>query len=276
MAKIPEPVYEREISVLVRYYRKALNDIETELMRLDLTDFRRANAIAVQKQIRAILDRLDENTMAWIETQIPSATKDGVIRSMIALGVAETLEDAERIASFNMLNKSLIETAIADTQADLLQVTQNIERKTRTAIRQAMAESMRSNMAQGVNGVQSIRRDFLEYARKLLGDSLRTGIIDASNRRWRPEVYADMAVHTKLHTTYREATMNDAVGRDAYYAVISRHGAKDACRNWEGRIIKLTPDAPGNYPYIGNLPRNEIFHPKCKHVISPVRIPERV
>lgn len=258
--QVPQPVYERDIERLVAYYRRALNEIEAELMRIDLTDFRRANAVAVQRQIRAILDGLDGDMMAWVEAHIPQATKDGVVQSLVSLGVAETVADAERIADFNRLNKTLIETAVADTQADLLQVTQNVERKTRTAIRQAMSEAMRSNITQGVNGVRSIQRDFLAEARKLLGDSLKTGIIDASGRRWRPEVYARTVVHTKLHTTYREATQNDAIARGAYYGIISSHGAKDACKNWEGRIIKLTPDAPGNYPYIANLPRNEIFH----------------
>lgn len=276
MAQIPQPTYERDIATLVQYFRQALAEIEAELMRVDLTDFRRANAVAVQKQIRAILDSLDEKSLAWVDAKIPEATEDGIVNSIMALGVADTTEDARKIASFNQLNRTLIETAVADTQADLLQVTQNVERKVRTAIRQAMAESMRSNMTQGVNGAQTIKRDFLAEARKILGDSINTGIIDASNRRWRPEVYAEMVTRTKLHATYREATQNEAIGRGAYYAVISRHGAVDACKNWEGRIIKLTPDAPGNYPYIANLPRNEIFHPNCKHHISPVRNPERV
>jgi hypothetical protein len=276
MAQAPQPTYERDIATLVRYFRQSLAEIEAELMRVDLTDFRRANAVAVQRQIRQILDNLDEKTMAWVEAKIPEATEDGIVNSIMALGVTETVEEAKKVASFNQLNRTLIETAVADTQADLLQVTQNVERKTRTAIRQAMAEAMRSNITQGVNGARTIKRDFLAEARKTLGDSINTGIIDASNRRWRPEVYAEMVTRTKLHATYREATQNDAIGRGAYYGVISRHGAVDACKNWEGRIIKLTPDAPGSYPYIANLPRNEIFHPNCKHHISPVRNPERV
>lgn len=37
--------------------------------------------------------------------------------------------------------------------------------------------------------------------------------------------------------------------------------------------MKLTRDAPGSYPYIGDLPSREIFHPNCRHTLSPVRDP---
>lgn len=72
-----------------------------------------------------------------------------------------------------------------------------------------------------------------------------------------------------------EATINEAVADEAYYGVISSHGAKDDCANWEGKIVKLVPNAPGDYPYIGDLPNREIFHPRCRHTISPIRRPDR-
>lgn len=274
MANIPQPTYERDIETLVKYFRKALVEVESELLRMDITDFRRANAVATQKQIRAILDDLDKKVVAWTQSTIPKAVESGIVQSMLALEVVNTVEDALKVLKFNRLNKTLIDIAIADTQADLLQITQNIERKTRIAVRQAMSEAMRSNMTEGVNGVRTIRKDFLAEARRLLGDSINTGIVDARNRRWKPEIYADMVTRTKLHATYREATMNDALEREALYGVISRHGALDACRHWEGKVVKLVADAPGNYPYIGDLPRREIFHPNCRHHVSPVRNPE--
>ncbi|WP_347320035.1 phage minor capsid protein [Rossellomorea sp. RS05] len=274
MNRIPAPVYEKDVATLVRYFRRAMAEIDTELMRMDLSDFRRANALVVQAQIREILKDLDVNITAWASTTFPKAAQEGVARSIVSLGVAETFSEAMKLVKFNELNKSLIELAIADTQADLLQVTQNIDRKTRNAIRQAMADVMRVNMAQGVNGVRSIRRDFLAEARRQLGDSISTGIIDASNRRWKPTDYADMVTRTKLHTTYREAARNDAIDRGALYGVISSHGATDACRNWEGKVVKFVPDAPGPYPYIGDLPRREIFHPRCRHHVSPIRRPD--
>jgi hypothetical protein len=269
------PTYEYDIAVLIGYYREAMQKITNELNRIDLTNFERANLLVVQKEIADVLAELDVRTSAWVASMIPKAAEDGIIFSIMALGVAETVEEARKIVVFNRLNREFIKTAVADTQDDLLQVSQNIDRKVRTAIRQVTAEAMRANLTQGINTTDSIKRDILRELRERLGDSINTGIIDAAGRRWKPEVYAEMVTQTKLAQTQRESAINDALGRNAFYGIISSHGAKDLCRNWEGKIVKLTPDAEGDYPYYGSLPNREIFHPNCKHVISPVRRPER-
>jgi hypothetical protein len=274
--EIPTPSYEYEIGQLVDYYKRAVNDILRELNSVDLTDFQRANALAVLKDIADILSELDDNAMAWVEENIPKAALDGVASAIMALGVAETIDEARTIAKFNRLNRELVKAVVADTQADLLAVTQNISRKVKAAVRQTVAESMRANMTRGINGRRTISTDIVTDMRKRLGDAVNTGIIDAAGRRWKPEVYADMVVRTKMMEAHKEATRNEAISRGAYYGVISSHNAADACRNWEGKIVKLTPDAPGDFPYVDDLPRREIFHPNCRHLITPVRRIDRL
>jgi hypothetical protein len=194
---------------------------------------------------------------------------------MVALGVAETVDEAMKIAKFNRVNSELVKAVVADTQADLLAVTQNVDKRVKATVRQVTAEVMRDNLSKGINGRKTMNRQTLEKLRGKLGDSVNTGIIDAGGRKWKPQVYVDMVTRTKMMRATNDATINEALGRDAYYGVISSHGAKDACRNWEGKIVKLVSDAPGDYPYYGDLPNREIFHPNCKHTISPVRDPNR-
>jgi hypothetical protein len=271
---IPRPTYDYEIKTLVGYYESALRDIEAELMRIDLTSVQRAHILGVQKEIATIISELDDNAAAWVAANIPTAVGDGVIRSILALGVVETIEEARNIIKFSRLNRELVKAAVADTQSDLLQVTQNVSRKVRATIRQTTAEVMRTNLTQGVNATATLKRDILRDLRGKLGDSLNTGIIDAAGRRWKPQTYVEMVVRTKMASAQREAAINDGLSRGALYGVISAHGAKDMCRVWENRVISLSPGAPGDYPYIGDLPRRDIFHPNCKHTVSPVRNPE--
>lgn len=271
---IPEPQYDYEIERLVSAYKDAISRIKNELERLDLTGLSRANSAAALAEVARILASLNEESAAWVEANIPKAARDGVARTLVALSVVETLAEAEAIVKFNRINANMVASVVADTQADLLAVTQNVDRKVRAAVRQAVAESQRANMAAGINGRRTINRDTLAAMRKSLGDAVNTGIIDAAGRRWKPEVYADMVTRTKMLEAHKEATINEALGRDVQYGVISRHGATDACANWEGRIVKFVREAPGDYPYIGDLPRREIFHPNCKHLISPVRKPQ--
>jgi hypothetical protein len=270
----PDPTYDRDIDVLIRAYKRAISGILGELTRLELSDMSRANTKAALAEVAKMLASLNAESAEWVKTYIPKAATDGVIQAMMGLGVAETVEDAAKIAKFNRINREFVATAVADTQADLLAVTQNVDRKVRIAVRQATADSMRANLAKGINGRRTISRDILTQMRSTLGDSVNAGIIDAAGRRWKPEAYVEMVTRTKMAQTHRETTMNEALGRGAMYARISRHGAKDACANYEGTIVKLTPDAPGNYRYIGDLPRREIFHPRCRHTITPVRDPD--
>lgn len=268
MAKVPAPNYDYQTKQLAGYYQSAIKDILAELDRIDISNFRRANALATLQSISLILADLDTKSAQWVSENVPIAANEGVINTLVALKVTETVEQAALIVKFNELNGAMVAAAIADTQADLLAVTQNVDRKTKAAVRRAVSDSIKYNMAAGTNGRRTIRDDI----KKRLKESVMTGIVDAKGRRWKPEVYADMVTRTKMMQTYREATSNEAVSRGVLYAQISSHGAKDACRGHEGEIIKLTPDAPGDFKTYEELQATgEIFHPRCKHVYSPIR-----
>lgn len=272
MPKIPNPKYDYNTDKLVSAYQKAIASIYATLDRIDISNMTRANTAAMLTEVSAVLASLNEESAAWVAENIPLAARNGVLSALVALDV----KDAAKVASFNKINRELVAAIVADTQADLLAVTQNVDRRVRTVVRQVTAESMRANMTRGVNGRKTISRDILDGLKKKLGDSVNTGIIDAAGRRWKPEVYVDMITRTKTMQAHKEASNNEAIGRGALYGVISRHGATDACRKWEGRIVKLVPEADGDYPYIEDVPRNEIFHPCCRHVITPVRDPQIV
>ncbi|GIQ63705.1 hypothetical protein PACILC2_22730 [Paenibacillus cisolokensis] len=267
---------ERGISALVAAYKDAVDRIRAELLRLDITDMSRANTTAALREVARILSELNEESAAWVAEFIPEAARAGVVKAIVDLGVVETVKEAEKIAKFNRVNANLVAAVVEDTQADLLAVTQNVDRRVKTAVRKVTADSVRANMAAGINGRKTISREILAGLRRELGSAVETGIIDAAGRRWKPEVYVDMVVRTKTAQASRDAAVNEAVQRGAFYGVISSHGATDACRKYEGKIVKLTPDAPGDYPYIGDLPRREIFHPNCRHTVTPVRNPERL
>lgn len=275
MREPPMPNYDYETEKLVRAYKQAVEDIFRELDRLDITSISRDSGIAALSEVDRILSALDKESAEWVRVNVPLAASNGIADAIYVLGAASTIEEARSIARFNRMNKAMTNAVIADTQEDLLAVTRNVKRRVRNAVRKVTAESMRANMAKGVNGRRTINRDILTRLRKTLGDSLNTGIIDAAGRRWKPEVYVDMVTRTKMMFAHMEGTINEAVAREVYYGRISRHGAKDACRLWEGRIVKLTPDAPGDYPYLEDLRgRRDIFHPRCRHLVSPVRNPE--
>ena len=274
--EVPRPNYEYDVKRLTREYEKSLRAIQAELNTLFLTDFERAHIIAVEQNIRAILRDLNKYGNAWAAQVITKSATEGVAASIFALNLVLTFEEAVKIASFNSINKPLVEAIIADTQADLLAVTQNVERRTRAAVRQVAANVLREKSAQGINGAQSLQQAMTRQLRDKLGSAADTAIVDAAGRRWRLKTYTEMLARTKMMEAHKEATRNEAIAEGALYGVISRHNAHDACKKWEGKVVAFTYDAPGNYPIFDELPRSEIFHPNCKHLITPVRRPEQL
>lgn len=276
MREAPRPNYDYDVQRLTREYERALRYIQAELNTLILSDFERAQIVAVEENIKLILRDLNRYGSDWARQTITQSAREGVASTIYALHLTETFEEALKIARFSSLNKPLVEAIIADTQADLLAVTQNVSRKTRSAVRQATADVLRAKTSAGINGTQSLQQALTKEIRKQLGSAADTAIVDAAGRRWKLKTYTEMLARTKTMEAHKEASINEALDRDVQYGVISRHGATDACRNWEGRIVAFSPDAPGGFPYIGDLSRNEIFHPNCKHIVTAVRRPDRL
>lgn len=274
MRNVPEPNFKYNVTRLVRYYKRAAQTIMSEIERGDITDLNSANSRAMLKDISEIIVELDDNSREWVRENIPLAARQGVARSLVTLGIAKSLQEAENIVRFNRLNREMVRAAVADTYQDLANVTQNMDRKTKAGLRRVFAETIREQYTQGITGRQTIKRETLNRMYKEMDDLVNTGIIDAAGRKWRPETYVEMVAHEKMNQAYFEANTNEAVARGAYYGVISSHGATDACRYHEGRIVKLIEDAPGNYPTVDELrATNQIFHVRCLHHVSTLRDP---
>lgn len=271
MREAPQPTYDYDVKKVVKAYKKALKDVQSEVNSLFLTDFERAKIRVAEENIRIILSDTTKYTDEWASVAITKSAHEGVASTIYSLGLVATFDEALKLASFNRPNRLLIEAAIADTQADLLAMTQNIDRQAKIAIRKATAEAMRSTLTRGNNASQEIAKAI----RQRIVAATDVAIIDRAGRRWKVGNYADVIARTNMMNAHREATINEALSEEAYYGRVSRHGATDACASWEGKIVKLIPDADGDYPYIGDIPRNQIFHPACKHRITALRDPSK-
>lgn len=280
MRNPPEPNFIYNAGVLAKYYKSAALDIMREIERNE-ENLYTANSRAVLKDISDILSDLNKNSKTWVHKHIPESAREGVARSLLTLGIVQSLEEAETIVKFNKLNHEMVKAAVADTYQDLANVTQNMDRKTKAGLRRVFAETIREQYTQGVTGLKTIKRETLNRMYKEMDDLVNTGVIDAAGRKWKPETYVEVVAHEKMNQAYFEGNMNESISRGAFYGVISSHGAKDACRYHEGRIVKLIEDAPGDYPTIDELKATgQIFHVRCKHQVNTLRdlglLPESV
>ena len=271
MREAPQPNYDYDVKRVVKAYEQALKDVQRELNDLFITDFERAQIVAVEKNIRNILSDIAKYSDDWASVSVTKSAHEGVASTIYTLGLTETFEEAWKIVKFSAVNKRLVAAAIADTQSDLLAITQNIERQAKLAIRKATAEAMRYKITRGINATQDLSREI----RQRIVQATDVAIIDARGNRWKVGQYADVVARTNMMNAHREASINEALSEGSYYGRISRHGATDACRQYEGKIVKLVADADGPYPYIGDIPRSKLFHPACKHLVTPLRDPSK-
>ena len=104
MSQSPLTKYEYDIEKLMTAYERAFNDILIQLQTQDLSNFTKAQQTALLKDIGDRIKELDASMCEWVDENIKSIAIDGVANTIVALGVAKNIEEAERIAKFNRLN----------------------------------------------------------------------------------------------------------------------------------------------------------------------------
>lgn len=275
--KVPEPSFDYRVDLLIREYKAAMKRLQVIVKSTDIADMERANAVAMLSEIQAALYKLDLFAEQWVKENIPAIVEEGAIATMLELGVATSVAQAKQIVKFNRLNEAFVEAAVADLQTDLLELTKNTSKRVRNTVRKITGEVLRAKYSQGENSTQSISKELKNRLRAELGKAAESGIVYSNGRVVSVNEYVPMIVRTKAMEAYREAKTNEAIEREAAYAIISSVGSKDACRFHEGRIIKLDPNAPGNYPTYDQLKASgQIFHPRCRHHFTVIRNLERL
>lgn len=276
---LPLPNYERDVKEIVRIYKAAINEVILILERLSTygksKSISRAEMTAVLVELSALLLEVDKEAEKWVKERIEKSFLNGQAEVLIAIGEAKTIEEALRLVSASMLVNHAKEALIADTFDDLLYANNKMKRETIKMVRAVVAEQMKIKAAEGM-GRKTIKKGIIEaLTKKEIRERFdvegNVAIIDKLGRRWKLQTYTEMVTRTKLLQAHTEGTRVEALERGVDLAIISSHGATDACRHFEGQIISMNGFTEG-FPTYEELRRtNLIFHPNCKHKITPIR-----
>lgn len=276
---LPLPNYERDVKEIVRIYKAAINEVILILERLSTygksKSISRAEMTAVLVELSALLLEVDKEAEKWVKERIEKSFLNGQAEVLIVIGEAKTIEEALRLVSASMLVNHAKEALIADTFEDLLYANNKMKRETIKMVRAVVAEQMKIKAAEGM-GRKTIKKGIIEaLTKKEIRERFdvegNVAIIDKLGRRWKLQTYAEMVTRTKLLQAHTEGTRVEALERGVDLAIISSHGATDACRHFEGQIISMNGFTEG-FPTYEELRRtNLIFHPNCKHKITPIR-----
>src|SRR5699024_395917 len=206
----------------------------------------RAQMNSIIAQLGVLLSEVDNEARTWVEERIREAFIDGQVETLVALKEAETLSEARSLvhgATMTALIKETLDVIIEDTFEDLLYANQKMKRETVKMVRSVVSEQMKIKAAQGM-GRNTTRKGIIEaLTKKEIRERFNVegniAIIDKAGRRWKLETYAEMVTRTKMLQAHVEGTRIEALERGVDLAIISSHGATDACRFFEGQIISM-------------------------------------
>lgn len=273
----PTPSYDYDIEKLEKHYSSALKNLTKLLKDLDPKDTLRIELYnSLIRQVGFIMTELNNYSQEWIEGTLTEVYEQSVASSLVTMGIAKDIVEAKGSQQFSLISRGRVDAIIADTFEEVLKATSFMEESLKQTIRDIQAEVLRENVAlqRGtVTNASALKKRMAEEGfSKTLAEESWKGIIDASGKRWDLTTYTKMLARTKLQQTQIEgvkASMADnEFGHDL--AVISSHGAKDACKNFEGLIVSLEGRTRG-YRTLSEV-RNSglIFHPNCKHSVHAI------
>lgn len=268
---LPTPNYEKDVNELKRIYRRGIQ--ETILTLEDLATQGKSDKTISRSQMNSVLNQLgvslaelDSEAEAWVREEINKAFKGGQAHALIALGEVGAMEKAAKMASKSRLARTSIEAMVADTFEDLLYANNKMKRESVKMVRNIVAEQMKVAAVQG-QGLNFTKKSIVER----FHEEGNIAIVDRMGRRWKLDTYSEMVSRTKMTQAHVEGTRVESLERGVDLAIISSHGATDACRFYEGQIISMNGDTPGYLTYEELRRSNLIFHPNCKHKLSPIR-----
>lgn len=290
--ELPAPTYEKDVNRAVDIYRRAIIEILALISQLathgsENKEISQAQMNAVFAQLAVLLQGVDRDAEAWIKEQIFHVFTEGQAEALFALGEAKSLDEARAAvaaAPMSALSTATIAAMVDDTFEHLLAANDKMKKSTIKMVRDVVAEQMRTKAAQGMGRnttrnaiVESLSKKGFKDRWEKEGD---VAIISRNGRTWRIRDYAEMVTRTKMLEAFSEGQRVQAVEMGIDLAIISSHGAKDACRHFEGQVISMTGQTEGFLTYDELRRSNLIFHPNCKHRITPVRsldlLPEAV
>ena len=214
-------------------------------------------------RITSLSNTLKNSSKPKVESVITSAYESGYLN---ASGGTEI--------KFTDAQQATLDKLMTDTYNDMLIATKYMSESAKRFVRVKTSQVMQLQQAlrQGNKSLAYSLARQLE-AGKLGKDASTqafTGIVDKAGRRWNLKTYSEMVVRTKVQQAHVYGTAQQGHEMGYHLFIISSHNALDACSHWEGKIISVG-ESIGGYPSYEELAAsNEIFHPNCKHHITPI------
>lgn len=274
MAKLDEQIIEMLLLELNRISNDFLDELYNLINEIDYNNFDRKEYLKTEKQIDQIFLKYEVLYAKWVDKAIETGFKEGAAGAILDLEDAVVREEAFKMFRMTRNKKQIIDLIKKTTYNDLLKMTNNTKQQTKDLLTRVVTEVMKGK--EYGRAEEDFSREIIRQLKQQIKKEMDFAIIDRAGRHWTIKAYSEMVARTKIMQSYLDGVETEALAREANYGLISAHSSKcNICRPWEGLIVRLRRDAPGNFPLLSgvrSIPgKKSIFHPNCKHHISPLR-----
>lgn len=246
--------------ILTRTYSEVLSTIASA----DTTTA--ANRKQVLGQIEEIVAQADDETKAWVNTQIPTFYEMGLFEATKGLQERGSLVRMDN--TYTKFHREAIQALADDTYQNIAKGLTGITATAQTLVSQGAKEAIVEKIAKGqITGTteKKISKSVVET----LKQQGITSLVDKRGREWDLMNYAQTLVRTKLTQAHNTGVGNRMIESGYDLVIVSNHfGSCRICAPWENKVLSLTGRTKG-YPTVDYAQDKGLFHPNCRHIYSP-------
>jgi hypothetical protein len=272
MADYPKSIVinEEELTRLTATYQTAYKSIYDEIAHS--TSFGIARRKQILAQIEAELTVLGVNTTQFIADEIPKYYAGGADD---AVGQLKNIyADVAVKTGFNRFHKDAIQALVNQTAEAFGESIGAVNRNAKQLMSIATKETITQQLATGNISGEALRKVQQQIIGTLQTQGLNA-LVDKAGRGWTLDRYTDMLVRTKFVEARNTGLTNRLVENGYDLVQVSKHGATDICREFEGKIYSITGKTPGYKKLsdvISGTERLGLFHPNCRHAINALTL----
>ena len=226
---------------------------------------------AYEVQMRALIADLQREAATGVHTALTDAYSRGGLAAVADLKQLGTVgvHPVEPLAQMRAVE------ALAQATTGYLEATgTRILTSTLEAYRKAVAageEARALATTKGVMGVLTGTQTRIQATQGVLDDFAQsgvTGFIDAAQRAWSLDSYAEMAVRAGTMNAAVEGHLDTLQENDQDLVIVSEDGAPcPECEPYEGEVLSISGDSEG-YETVDDAEAAGLMHPGCLHQLS--------
>lgn len=266
MPQLPDGVVPSDAGVSLFYsiLKDAYLSVSTSLDSANLTTVARRKR--VMKQVQEIVKEADQNVQAWIKVEIPAFYEMGMQEALLDLNERGSAVRIDK--GFANFHREAIEALAQDTYQNVSSGMAGMTRTAERVISMSARESITTQIAKGqITGADT--RSIAKQVENVLKAEGLSAITDKNGRKWDLMRYGEMLTRTKLTQAHNSGTVNRMVESGYDLVIVSSHGGScDLCAPFEGKILSATGRNKG-YISLDEAQSEGLFHPNCRHVITP-------